>query len=582
MNFTKSNWWKPGIDYPAFMLERSLETLRGGYLIGEETPRDAIRRIAKRVDELIPKNVYKGNLEEAVFNHIWEGSICPSTPVWSNFGTERGLPISCFGSYISDSITGIYGTLAENAKMSQLGGGTSSYWGDVRPRGSRIARQDGSTGGVFEFLGNYDSMIQKVSQGGTRRGSHAVYVPFSHGDIDEVLNIKKVGSSIQDLFYGVTITREDYDKIYSGDSIALDKWARILESRSQTGIPYILNSTNANEGSSTPPWYGKSYSKILASNLCSEIMLPSNEYESFVCCLMSMNALYYDTWKDNDAVEVAMLIMEAILEDFITKTTGVEEMQKARRFAQRHHAVGLGILGYADYLQSKMQPYIGWFSTGATRRIYGTMKTKAEAMSEHMGKLMGNAPFINEYNIRENKNVFRRNTTWGAQAPTTSNATIQGVFAGMDAQPSNYYVQKSAKGNFTVANPFLTKLIKENYPEHDTPDMWGSIRDSSGSIMHLNFMTEEEKEVFLTFSEINQFEIVRLAGVRQEYLDQGQSLNVHISPDTDPAHISALYLMGEQLGIKAFYYQRSSNILRDKNKTNVLTMDAEACVSCAG
>lgn len=564
------------------MEERSLATLKGGYLLNGETPKLAIKRIARRVNELIPSGIYAGNLEEAVFKHIWEGSVCPSTPVWSNFGTDRGLPISCFGSYIEDSITGIYGSLKENAKMSQLGGGTSSYWGDVRPRGSRISGQDGSTGGVFEFLGGFNEMIAKVSQGGTRRGSHAVYVPFSHLDIDEVLDIKKVGNSIQDLFYAVSLTKDDYRKIYDGDEKALIKWSKILESRSETGIPYIFNHTNMNEGDSTPAWYGKEETQILASNLCSEIALPSNEYESFVCCLMSMNALFYDTWKDNDAVEVAMLIMEAILEDFIIKTTGIEEMQKARRFAQRHRAVGLGILGYATYLQSKMQPYIGWYSTSMTRKMYGTMKSKAESMSTIIAKVMGNAAIIDEYNIRYNKNVTRRFATWGAQAPTTSNATIQNVSAGMDPSPSNYFVQKSAKGNFVVTNPYLKQLISSKYPDYDTVDMWSTIRDLRGSVQHLNFMDKEDKEVFLTFSEINQFELVRLASVRQEYLDQGQSLNVHISPSTPPHLISALYLMGEKLGIKSFYYQRGENILRDKTSSSILTMDAAACESCAG
>jgi ribonucleoside-diphosphate reductase alpha chain len=324
------------------MIERSLITLEGGYLLEGETPKKAIERMAKRVAEIIPSQVYAGDLEKAVFKHIWEGSICPSSPVWSNFGTERGLPISCFGSYVDDSIVGIYGTLKENAKMSQLGGGTSSYWGGVRPRGSEISGQTGSTGGVYEFLKDFDGMISRVSQGGTRRGSHAAYLPFNHKDLDEVLDIRKVGNKIQELFYGVTINEDDYERIYNEDPIALDIWARILESRNHTGIPYILNSTNANKGMTTPKWYGEDDRKILASNLCSEIMLPSNKDESFVCCLLSMNAINFDAWKDNDAVEVAIIFQEAILTDFIIKTTGIDDMQRSRRFAERHRAVGLG------------------------------------------------------------------------------------------------------------------------------------------------------------------------------------------------------------------------------------------------
>lgn len=585
MEVYKREWIK-GIDYPGFMLDRSLSTLKGGYLLDDiqETPRNAMERIAKRVAELTPESVYEGNLEKAVFNHIWNGYICPSSPVWSNFGTPRGLPISCFGSYVDDSISGIYGTLKENAKMSQLGGGTSSYWGAVRERGSKISGQTGSTGGVFEFLGNYDSMIQKVSQGGTRRGSHAVYLPFNHGDLLELLDIKKVGSPIQDLFYGVSITAEDYDLIYNQDEVALHKWSKILESRNQTGLPYIFNHTNMNAGESTPEWYGiPGWSEILASNLCTEIALPSNPYESFVCCLLSMNALTFEEWKNTDAVRVAIIIQEAIIEDFIIKTAGMDEMSKSRRFAQRHRALGLGVLGYASLLQSKNQPFIGLYSNRITRQLFGHIKVEAEAASEMLAEKLGNAPFINEYNIKFGKNVKRRHTTLLAVAPTTSNATIAGgISPGIEPLASNYYVQKSAKGNYTIVNQYLKDLITEKYNVHDTVDTWDSIRDNSGSVQHLTWMEAEDREVYLTFSEINQFEMVRLAGLRQKFLDQGQSLNVHIAPDTEPSAISSLYLMGEMLGIKSFYYQRSSNILRDKSGSTVLTMDAEACVSCSG
>jgi ribonucleoside-diphosphate reductase alpha chain len=581
LNITK-NWIK-GIDYPEFMLDRSLTTLEGGYLIGDESPRDAIARIARRVKELIPSKVYKGNLEAAVFNHIWNGSICPSSPVWSNFGTNRGLPISCFGSYVDDSIEGIYGTLKENAKMSQLGGGTSSYWGDVRPRGSAISGQTGSTGGVYEFLKDFDGMISRVSQGGTRRGSHAVYIPFTHGDLEELRDIRKVGNDIQDLFYAVVMTDEDYESIYAEDEVALDKWARILESRNETGLPYILNSTNANKGFSTPPWYGEGEEKILASNLCSEIFLPSNTNESFVCCLLSMNALNYDTWKNDDAVEVAIIIQEAILTDFIIKTSGINDMQRARRFAERHRSIGLGVLGLATYLQSKMQPFVGIYANAINTKLFKDLRDKAEKASENLAIHLGNAPIVNEYNIKNGTSHLRRHATLLAMAPTTSNATIAGgVSPGIEPLASNYYVQKSAKGNFTIVNPYLKTLISQKYPEHDTPETIDSIRKSGGSVQHLTWMDSDEREVFLTFSEINQFEIVRLAAIRQKFIDQGQSLNVHIAPDTDPKAVSALYLMGAYLGIKSFYYQRSSNVLRDKGDNNTLTMDASACVSCEG
>jgi ribonucleoside-diphosphate reductase alpha chain len=575
--------WIPGVDYPKWMVHRSLETLKGGYLIGNETPKDAINRIAYRVAELIPEKAYEGNLKERVFEVLWNQEVSPSSPVWSNFGTPRGLPISCFGSYISDSISGIYDGLSENAKMSQLGGGTSSYWGDVRARGSNIANQSGTTGGPFEFLSNYDGMISKVSQGGTRRGSHAAYIDFDHPDVEEILEIKRVGCSIQNLFTGISISKEDREAIYDGDKRALRVWAKVLESRNNTGMPYLLFKDNVNDGSTTPPWYGLNKTQIKASNLCSEIMLPSSSDESFVCCLLSMNAITYDVWKNTDAVNVANIILEAILEDFIIKTTGINEMQRSRRFALRHRSVGLGVLGIHSYLQSKRQPFVGIFSTAINKRILQTMKTKSRDSSKALAKVLGNAPIVSEYNQKFNTNHSARHSTLLAIAPTVSNSTISGgVSPGIEPISSNYFSQKSAKGNFTVINKYLIDLIDQSYPLYNTKQTLDSIRDNSGSVQHLDWMSLEDREVFKTFSEINQFELVRLASVRQVFIDQGQSLNVHVAPDTDPKLISALYLMGAELGIKSFYYQRSTNILRNKNGVLLDSMDASVCNACEG
>lgn len=297
-----------------------------------------------------------------------------------------------------------------------------------------------------------------------------------------------------------------------------------------------------------------------------------------------MNAVTWNEWKDTDAVQVAIIMQEAILEDFIIKTTGIDEMIKSRRFAINNRAVGLGLLGYASLIQSMNHPFTGLQSTILTRRIFSHMKSEAEKRSEIIASKLGSAPKINEYNIRYGKNVVRRHTTLLAVAPTTSNATIAGgVSPGIEPLASNYYVQKSAKGNFTIINKYLKELISNKYSAHDTMDTWESIRNNSGSVQHLTWMEEEDKEVYLTFSEINQFELVRLAAVRQSFLDQSQSLNIHISPDTDPKMVSSLYLMGEMLGIKSFYYQRSTNILRDKNGTgSTLQMDPESCTSCSG
>lgn len=297
-----------------------------------------------------------------------------------------------------------------------------------------------------------------------------------------------------------------------------------------------------------------------------------------------MNLTTYDVWKNKDSVQVANIMLEAILEDFIIKTTGIDEMQKSRRFAQRHRAVGLGTLGYHSYLQSKNQPFTGMYSTAITRQIFNHIKQESRKSSKNLAKLLGNAPIVEEYNKKYGTNHLARHSTLMAIAPTVSNATIGGgVSAGIEPLPSNYYSQKSAKGNFTVINENLKKLIRTKYSEYDTIETWDSIRTNQGSVQQLEWMDKFDKDVYKSFSEINQFELVRLASVRQEYIDQGQSLNVFIAPDTKPTLISALYLMGAELGIKGFYYQRSSNILRDKNSNRgELAMDPVACDSCDG
>lgn len=566
--------WEPGVDYPTWMLERSLVTLEGGYLIEDETPRQAMYRIARKAGEILGMP----NIVEPIFQAIWKGWICPSSPVWSNFGAARGLPISCFSIELGDSISQIYEGVAEIAKMSQMGGGTAAYAGNLRERGAKVATSGGVSNGSKSFAMPFDTTINIVTQGKTRRGSMAWYLPFNHPDFDEHLQIKAVGDPIQNLFPGICLSKEDYDAIYAGEEWALERWAVIMKSRSATGLPYIFDTHNANSHSSCPIWYGDDTDMPLkASNLCTEIFLPTNLEESFVCCLLSMNLAKWDEWKDTKAVRGAIYLLEAINQDFINKTKGIKEMQRARNFAKKHRALGLGVLGWHTYLQSKRQPFCGIYATSQTHVIMGSIKEKAERASEKLAEKFGNCEVVEEYNAKNGTDFKRRHTTLLAIAPTTSNATIAGgVSPGIEPIISNYYVLGGAKGNFTVRNPELEKLLKEK--GMDNMDVWNSIRDNDGSVQHLNFLSPEEKEDFLTFGEINQFEIVKQAAVRQQYIDQGQSLNVKIKPDTDPKLVSSLYLMGHELGIKSFYYQRSENVLRK----GISAMDMESCVACSG
>jgi len=571
---TKDNiTWIEDEDFPAWMDQRGLVTLDNGYLMPEETPKDAMWRIARKAGEILKLP----SMVNPLFDALWKGWINPSTPVWCNFGTPRALPISCFSIEIGDSISNIYSGNAEIAKMTQMGGGTAAYAGNIRPRGSAITG-GGTTNGPKAFAAPFDTTINIVTQGKARRGSMAWYLDFSHPDILEHLQIRTVGDSIQNLFPGVCLSEEDVNAIYAGEDWALEAWAKILESRNQTGLPYLYFTANANNHKSCPPWYGEGTDYPLkASNLCTEIFLPTSLEESFVCCLLSMNVSKWDEWKDTKAVRGAIYLLEAIMQEFLDKTEGVEEMARARRFAERHRALGLGTLGWHTYFQSKNQPYCGIFAKSMINQVWSSMKEKATRASEKLAEMFGNCPVVDEYNKQNGTEIMRRHTTLFAQAPTVTNGTIANASSNFEPYASNYYVQKSAKGNFTVRNKFLEKVLEEKYDRNDI-ETWENIKDHSGSVQQLEWMDDFDKETFLTFSEINQFELVRQAAIQQNYIDQGQSLNVNIPPDTDPKTVSALYLLGYELGIKSFYYQRSENILRKGLKT----MDAEECVSCSG
>lgn len=567
--------WIPGTDYPEWMDEPSLTTLCSGYLLPDETPKDAICRVSIAASTILNKP----ELEKEFYDIIWNGWLCLSTPVWCNFGTGRGLPISCFGSYIDDSIPGIFDTISEVARMSQLGGGTSAYGGAIRGRGTKIGKNAGKSDGSKQFFEVFDKVITKVSQGSSRRGAFAVYLPIDHKDIEEFLQIRDVGDPIQNLLTGVNISDKFIDRLYKGDEKSLDIWSKVLKSRSEKGMPYIFYSDNANNGKSTPPWYGYKQTNpdlnIKNSNLCSEIFLPNNDKWSFVCCLSSLNVAKWEEWKDTDTVKLSIYFLDAVMEEFITKTKNDRQMWKARLFAKENRALGLGQLGWHTFLQEKDLPFTGMLSNSCARLISKHIFDEAEKATLELGELLGPCK------IGDGK---RRNSTLIAEAPTVSNATImsKASLTGMQVSPgiepiaSNYYIQKSAKGNFTRKNTKLESLLISL--DKNTDGVWDSIKKNKGSVQQLDFLNEEQKDIFKTFKEINQFELIKQAAIRQEFVDQGQSLNLNIPPETDPKLISKLYLYAHALGIKSLYYQRSESV----TKNGVSVMDAESCASCAG
>lgn len=569
------NPFKKGIDYPNWMTKESITTLVGGYLNKDETPFGAIHRIA---DTSANKYYKKPELYQKMFDYIANGYICLSTPVWINFGNSRGYPISCFGSYINDSIKGIAQTMAETMVMSQQGGGTSAYFGDIRERGALIKSTGGTAKGIVPPLGIVNDIVKYIEQGDYRKGAFAGYYPIDGPEINEFLSVRQIGSDIQRILTGVTISDDFIDRLYASDKQALEIWAKCLESRAHTGMPYLFFTDNANNHSSTPEWYGYKSGdkdrKIKASNLCTEIMLPSNDSWSFVCDLLSMNLAKYDEWKDTDAVEMAIYLLDSIMTEFVDKTDGVYGMDKARQFAIDNRSLGLGVLGWHTYLQDKGMPFLCFGATNLTHIIFKDIQQKATDASIKLG---------NEYGACAAADGIRRNAALMAVAPTVSNATIMGecsmngtdVSAGIEPIPSNYYSQRSSKGTFTRKNKNLEILLENK--GYNTTDVWNIIRDNGGSVQELDFLDAREKELFKTFEEINQFGIIEQAAIRQLYIDQGQSVNVNIPPETPVKDISKLYLFAHKKGLKSIYYQRSKSVIRGFD-----VMDAENCVGCSG
>ena len=538
--------------------EISQEFLNKDYLMAGQTLDERVDIICNTAEDLLSMSGFAAKFK----SYIQKGWYSLSTPVWANFGASRGLPISCIGSHISDSMESILSTISETGMMSKLGGGTSAYFGDLRPRGSTISN-NGESNGAVHFMSLYQSLINTVSQGSTRRGSMAAYLPVDHGDIDEFLNARSEGSPIQDLNTGVCISDSWMNSMIAGDPDKRRIQAKILESRANTGYPYIIFTDNANKG--TPDVYRDKGMEITHSNLCTEIMLPDCDLESFVCDLSSMNLLYFDDWRDTDAVELLTYFLDAVMTEFINKASVIVFMDRAVRFAERHRALGIGQLGWHSYLQSKMIPFESMEAKYKNIEIAKTMHTQAQAASRRLAELFGEPEVLVGYG--------RRNTTLFAIAPTKSSAFILGqVSEGIEPHRANYYIKDLAKGKFTVRNPELVKLLKSK--NLDNEEIWKSILMNAGSVQHLECLSDHEKSVFKTFREISQREIIIQAAQRQKYIDQGQSVNLMIHPSIPIKDVNALVIEAWKLGLKSLYYQISVNA------SQTFSRDILNCVSC--
>ena len=516
--------------------------LQNGYLTSGVSPEQRIENIAKTFGERKGKK-----LGEKFLEYSKNGWFLYSSPVWANYGTPRGLPISCFNSHVEDTMDSILYNVAEVGMMTKHGGGTSGYFGDVRARGSDIS-SGGKSDGSIHFMQLFESVTNVCKQSSVRRGAMACYLPIDHKDIHEFLKIKQEGSDIQFLFSGVCVSDNWMESMINGDQEKREVWAKLIKSRSETGLPYVFFTDNVNK--QAPKVYKDKGLKINSSNLCSEIMLSSTPDESFVCCLSSMNLLHYDEWKNTDAVEVMAYFLDSVLDEFIEKASKIPFMERAVRFSENQRAIGIGATGWHSLLQAKGIPFESLEAKWLNTEIFENMNNASLEASKKAAKEMGEPPLLEGYGERW--------TTRHAIAPNTSSAFILGqVSQSIEPFKSNYYVKDLAKFKHSVRNRDLEKVLEKH--NNNTEETWESVLKNNGSVQHLNFLTQEERDTFRTFGEISAKETVIQAAQRQKFIDQGQSLNLMIPPKTSAKEINQLLIFAWESGIKTLYYQHSTN-----------------------
>src|SRR5690554_758132 len=542
-------WW---------LNNESEQILNRGYLLKGETVQGVIERIATAAS----KRLYKPELKEPFIELIEKGWMSLSSPIWANMGTERGLPISCFNVHVTDNIEGITHKLGEVIMQTKIGGGTSGYFGALRGRGSAVT-DNGRSSGAVSFMKLFDTAMDTISQGGVRRGAFSAYLDIDHPDIMEFLNIKSIGSPLQNLFFGVNVPDYWMQDMIDGDMDKREVWAKVLESRQEKGLPYIFFTDNVNRNK--PQVYKDKELAIHSSNLCSEITLPSTFEESFICCLSSMNLELFDEWKDTNAVQLAIYFLDAVLQEFIVKTEDNYYLKSANNFARNHRALGLGVLGWHSFLQKNKIPFESMEAKQWTSKIFQHLRDEAEKATAELAHIYGEPEILKEYG--------RRNTTLLAIAPTTSSSAILGQASpGIEPFSSNYFKVGLSKGNFMRKNKYLKELLAQK--GLDNEDTWRSIMLNHGSVQHLKELTEHEKQVFKTFKEISQLEIIQQASIRQKYIDQSQSLNLNIPSGVPVKKVNKLMIEAWKLGIKTLYYQRSQSVSKEFI-TNVVN-----CSSC--
>jgi ribonucleoside-diphosphate reductase alpha chain len=585
--------WEPGVDYPMWgHTEIYLKTISKGYLLSGEKPKDAYWRVCTT----IAKRLGKPELASKFFDYVFKGWLNLATPVLSNTGTERGLPISCFGIDVADSIHDIGSKNLEMMLLAKHGGGVGIGINMIRPAGS-VIKGNGTSDGIVPFCKIYDSTILATSQGSVRRGAASVNIDIEHGDFWEWLEIREPKGDVNrqslNLHQCVVVSDAFMQKVEQGDKDARSKWTAVIRKRRATGEPYIMFKGNVNR--SNPEAYSKNGLKVYMTNICSEITLHTDESHSFVCCLSSINLAKYDEWKDTDLIYTATWFLDGVLEEFIQKAKYMSGFANSVRSAEKGRALGLGVLGWHTYLQDKGIPFEGLLSQYETRRIFSQMKMECDRASRDMSREYGEPLWC--------VGTGMRNSHTRAIAPTVSNSKLSGnISPGIEPWAANVFTEQTAKGTFIRKNPTLEKSLKRM--KRNTREIWDQILADGGSVQGLDFINDwffyegtlihrekiEEgkisidlcipfKDVFKTFKEINQLDLVKQAGLRQQYIDQAVSLNLAFPMEATPKFINQVHMEAYKQGIKTLYYMRTESVLRGDIAAKALD---ENCLSCDG
>ena len=569
--------WKKNEDYPSWGdTDVYKKTIGGGYLVGNETPKDAYMRVATTV----AKRLNRPELAETFFQYIWKGWLCLASPVLSNTGTDRGLPISCFGIDVGDSIYEIGMKNLEMMLLAKHGGGVGIGINMIRPAGANITG-NGTSDGVVPFAKIYDSTILATNQGSVRRGAASVNINIDHPDFEEWLEIREPKGDINrqslNLHQCAVVGDKFMRKLDAGDKDARRLWGKLLQKRKATGEPYILFKGNTNKNN--PEQYRKHGLKVHMTNICSEITLHTDESHSFVCCLSSLNLAKYDEWKNTNLIYDSIWFLDGVLEEFIQKSKGKVGFHNSVRSAEKGRALGLGVLGWHTYLQEQGLPFEGLLSQYETRRIFSQIKIESERASMALAETFGEPLWC--------RGSGYRNTHLRAIAPTVSNSKLSGnVSPGIEPWAANVFTEQSAKGTFIRKNPTLKKILRRH--KIDTEKVWNKILKDGGSVQGVkeldNIMLGKyndipAKEVFKTFKEINQLELVNQAGIRQQYIDQSVSLNLAFPSVATPKWINKVHMEAWKKGIKTLYYMRTESVLRGDIADQAMD---ENCLACDG